>query len=327
MKMVRKMMFLAMALLLSLSLLLTCYGAGAGVKYPTKNVELIVPYSTGGGTDSLARLVAAELGKKWGKTVVVVNRPGAATLIGTAEIVRSKNDGYTIGMTSNYDYLLTLLSGNNTQYKYQDLEYIASVNTTANILVAKNGSPFNSLADLINYAKKNPGKLTVSVSGQTHVAELAMLGKAAGINLTPIMFTSGGDSLNALLGGHTDLGLFDKNFYAQTSEKGCKTIGTFAGERLTPIKEVPTMKEQGYNVATETYRVFVAPKGTPKSIINTIAVAIKQATDTAEFKENFSQMGEIYAYRSGKELEQRLKSNYEAIKRVVAENPAKFGGK
>ncbi len=327
MKSVRKMVFWSMVLLLSLSLLVACYAAGPGTKYPTRNIQLIVPYSTGGGTDSLARLVAAELGKTLGKTVVVVNKPGAATLIGTAEIARSRNDGYTLGITSNYDYLLTLLSGSNTQYKYQDFEYIASVNTTANILVTKKGSLFNSLTELINYAKKNPGKLTVSVSGQTHVAELALLGKAASIELTPIMFTSGGDSLNALLGGHTDLGLFDKNFSAQTTEKGCNTLGTFAGERLAPIKEVPTMKELGYKVATETYRVFVAPKGTPKNIINAIAAAIKQATDTAEFKEKFSQMGEIYVYRSGKELQQRLKSNYETMKRVVKDNPGKFGGK
>lgn len=326
MKSLRKITVLSMGLLLSVSLLLTGYAAGA-TKYPAKNIQLIVPYSTGGGTDALARVVAAELEKKWGKSVVIVNRAGAASLIGTAEIARAKNDGYTIGMISNYDYILTLLAGNNTQYNYQDLEYIASVNTTANVLVDKKGSSFNSLIDLVNYAKKNPGKLTVSVSGQTHIAEIAMLEKAAGIDLTPIMFSSGGDSLNALLGGHTDLGLFDKKFHAQTLEKGCRTLGSFGDERLSVVKEIPTMKEQGYDVATETYRVFVAPKGTPKNIINNIAMTIKSATDTPEFKEKLTKMDEIYKYRSGEELQQRLNDNYEKMKRIVAQNPKEFGSK
>jgi tripartite-type tricarboxylate transporter receptor subunit TctC len=315
---------LSMVLLLSVSFLVTSYAA---VKYPVKNIQLIVPYSTGGGTDALARVVAAELEKKWGKPVIIVNRPGAATLIGTGEIARAKNDGYTIGIISNYDYLLTLLTGNNTQYKYNDLEYIAAINTTANVLVAQKGSPFGVLADLVSYAKKNPGKLTVSVSGQTHIAEIAMFEKAAGIVLTPIMFSSGGDSLNALLGSHTDLGLFDKKFNAQTIEKGCKTLASFADKRLSVIKDVPTMKEQGFNVATETYRVFVAPKGTPKAIINNIANTIKQVTETPEFEKKLTNMDEIYQYRSGMGLQKRLKDNYSNMKRIVAQNPKKFGTK
>jgi tripartite-type tricarboxylate transporter receptor subunit TctC len=322
MKSQRMIKVLAMVLLLSVSFLAISYAA---VKYPAKNIQLIVPYSTGGGTDALARVVAAELEKKWGKPVVIVNRPGAATLIGTGEVARAKNDGYTIGIISNYDYLLTLLTGNNTQYKYNDLEYIASINTTANVLVAKKGSSFESLAQLVDYAKKNPGKLTVSVSGQTHIAEIAMFEKAAGIDLTPIMFSSGGDSLNALLGGHTDLGLFDKKFHGQTSEKGCKTFGTFADKRLSVIKDVPTMKEQGFNVATETYRVFVAPKGTPKAILKNIADTIKKVTDTQEFEKKLTNMDEIYQYRSGKELQQRLKDNYDNMKKIVAQNPKEFG--
>lgn len=320
----RKIMILFMVLLLAVCLLVTGYAA---VKYPVKNVQLIVPYSTGGGTDALARIIGAELEKKWGKPVVVVNRPGAAALIGTAELVRSKNDGYTIGITSNYDYSLTLLTGNNTQYKYKDLESIASINATGNILVAQKDSPFKSLAEVVSYAKKSPGKLTVSISGPLHSVEIAMFEKAAGIDVTPIMFSSGGDSLNALLGGHTDLGLFDKKFHAQTSEKGCKSLVSFAGKRFNVVKDVPTMKEQGYDVATEVYRLFMAPKGTPKKIINYIADSIKEVTSTPEFQKKFANMGEVYQFCSGKELQQRLDEDYKRVKLIMEQNSKEFGTK
>jgi tripartite-type tricarboxylate transporter receptor subunit TctC len=322
MKSKRMIKVLALVLLVSVSCLVTSYAA---VKYPVKSIQLIVPYSTGGGTDALTRVVAAELEKQWGKPVVVVNRPGAASLIGTAEMVRAKKDGYTIGVISNYDYLLTLLTGTNTPYHYDDLEYIASINTTANILVAKKGSPFGSLAELVSYAKNNPGKLTVSVSGKTHIAEIAMFEKAAGIDVTPIMYSSGGDSLNALLGGHTDLGLFDKKFHGQTSDKGCKTLGTFADKRLSVIKDIPTITEQGFDVATETYRVFVAPHGTPKAILQNIADTLKKVTGTSKFEKKLTKMNEIYQYRSGKELQQRLRSNYDNMKKIVSQNPKEFG--
>lgn len=323
MKLFKKTVVLSIVAILAVGMLLTgCTGANA--KYPSKNVQLIIPYSTGGGTDSLGRVVAAELEKAWGKSVVVVNKPGAASQVGTTEMAKSKNDGYTIGMLSNYDYILTLLTGENAQYKYEDFEYIASINTTSNILVAKSGSEFKTLDDLVKYAKENPGKLTVSVSGQTHVAEIIMLEKAAGIDLTPVMYSSGGDSLNAVLGGHADLGLFDKKFHEQTTAKGCTTLGLFGDERLDVIKDIPTIKEQGFDVATETYRIFVVPKGTPKEIVDEIAATLKKVSGTPEFNDKLTKMSEIYKFRSGQELQDLIKSNFDRMKEVVDENPNDF---
>ncbi|NLC52785.1 MAG: tripartite tricarboxylate transporter substrate binding protein [Firmicutes bacterium] len=293
-------------------------------KYPAKAVQLLIPYSTGGGTDSLGRLVAAELEKYWNQPVVVVNKPGAASQIGTTELANAKNDGYTIGMLSNYDYILTLLTSDDVAYSYDDFEYVASINTTSNILVANSGSEFKSLEDLIAYAKKNPGKLTVAVSGKTHVAEIIMLEKAAGIDLTPIMYSSGGESLNAVLGGHVDLGLFDKKFHEQTAPKGCTTLGLFGEERLAVIKDIPTLKELGYDVATETYRIFTVPKGVPQEIAEEIANALKKVSETAEFQDKLTKLNEIYKYRSGKELQDLIQDNFDRMKEVVDSNPQDF---
>ncbi|NLY74172.1 MAG: tripartite tricarboxylate transporter substrate binding protein [Firmicutes bacterium] len=286
--------------------------------------NLIVPYSTGGGTDALGRVIAAELEKKWGKRVLVINRPGAASLIGTAEVAKAKNDGYTMLITSNYDYSLSLLTGDNKQYKYEDLECVASINTTANMLVCQKNSPFKNLSEMVEYAKKNPGKLTVSISGPTHIVEIAMFEKAAGIDLSPIMFSSGGNSLNSFLGGHTDLGLFDKKFYDQITEKGCKALCIFANERFSIVKDIPTAKEQGYNVSNEIYRLFMVPKGTPAKIIKYIADSIKEATSSQEFQKKFASMGEVYQFNSGKELQQRLKDDYSKVKQIVEQNSEAF---
>lgn len=254
----------------------------------------------------------------------MINRPGAASLIGTAEVAKAKNDGYTMLITSNYDYSLSLLTGDNKQYKYEDLECVASINTTANMLVCQKNSPFKNLSEMVEYAKKNPGKLTVSISGPTHIVEIAMFEKAAGIDLSPIMFSSGGNSLNSFLGGHTDLGLFDKKFYDQITEKGCKALCIFANERFSIVKDIPTAKEQGYNVSNEIYRLFMVPKGTPAKIIKYIADSIKEATSSQEFQKKFASMGEVYQFNSGKELQQRLKDDYSKVKQIVEQNSEAF---
>ena len=216
---------------------------------------------------------------------------------------------------------VVLLTGENVSYTYDSFEYIGAINTTANVLIASAASGFETLDDMMDYAKKNPGGLTVSVSGKTHIAEAALLERAAGIKVTTIMQSSGGDSLNAVLGGHVDVAILDKKFVAQVDGQGCHTLGIFCGERMDVVPDVPTFKEQGYDVATETYRVIVAPAGTPKEICDAIAETMKKVTQTPEFQGKMANMGEIYRFLGPDEVKARLDGDYQAMVEMLKENP------
>lgn len=291
--------------------------------YPKKSVQFIVPYSAGGGTDSLMRLLTAAMEKDWGQPLVVANKGGGLGQVGLTELAAAKPDGYTIGALSNLDHILVLLTGENVSYNYDSFDYLGAINTTANVLMAGKESGIQSLEELVEYAKANPGKLTVAISGKTHIAELALFEQAAGIKLTTVMQESGSDSLNAIMGGHVDCAVMDKKFVAQVEGQGIMTLATFAGERVPVIEEIPTLKELGYDVATETYRVIVAPKGTPKEIEDQITETMKKVTDET-FQKSMTDMSEIYRFLDQEEVKARLDQDYAAMEDLLKNNPDVF---
>ena len=174
------------------------------------------------------------------------------------------------------------------------------------------------------YAKENPGKVTVAISGKTHIAEVALFEQAAGIELTTVMQDSGGDSLNAVLGGHVDCAVLDKKFVAQVEGQPVHPLASFGGERLDVIGDVPTMTELGYEAATETYRVIVAPKGTPQEILDRIEASIKKVTDNEEFQKSMADMSEIYRFLGHDEVKARLDQDYQAMEELLKNNPDTF---
>ena len=295
--------------------------AAAETAYPEKNVSFIIPYSAGGGTDSLMRLLTSAMETDLGQTFVVSNKEGGLGQVGLTELAAAKNDGYTIGALSNLDHVLVLLTGENVAYDYDSFECIGAINTTVNVLMASEESGFKSLDDLVAYAKENPGSVTVSISGMTHIAEVALFEKAAGIDLTTVMQNGGGDSLNAVLGGHVDCAVLDKKFVAQVEGQNVTTLASFGSERLDVISEIPTMSELGYDVSTETYRVIVAPKGTPEDVLEVLEASIKRVSEDPAFQETMTGMSEVYRYLDREQVKERLDKDYEAMKTLLEENP------
>ncbi|MCI8453198.1 MAG: hypothetical protein HFE84_01075 [Lachnospiraceae bacterium] len=294
------------------------------VAYPEKNVNFIIPYSAGGGTDSLMRLMTAAMEPDLGKSLVVSNKPGGLGQVGLTELSAAKPDGYTIGALSNLDHILVLLTGENVSYEYDSFEYIGAINTTVNVLMANDQNGFKSLDDLVAYAKENPGSVTVAISGKTHIAEVALFEQAAGIDVTTVMQEGGGESLNAVLGGHVDCAVLDKKFVAQVEGQAVTPLASFGGERLSVIEDIPTMKELGYDVATETYRVITAPKGTPEDILNRLETSIRTVTETEEFQQKMEGMSEIYRFLGRSEVKERLDNDYQAMVTLLEENPNAF---
>ncbi|MFA7591981.1 MAG: tripartite tricarboxylate transporter substrate binding protein [Sphaerochaetaceae bacterium] len=297
---------------------------GAVANYPTKTVEFTVPYSAGGGTDGLMRLMTAAMEKDLGKPIVVINRGGNLGQVGLTELSSKKADGYSIGALSNLDHILVLLTGENVTYDYDSFEYIGAINTTANVIIASKNSGITSLEDMINRAKAKPGNLTVSISGKTHIAEVALVEKATGTKMTTVMQSSGGESLNALLGGHVDLAVLDKKFVAQVEGQGCATLAILSDARSVAVPQVPTISELGYDVATETYRVIIAPKGTPQEILDILSASMKRVTSTPEFQEKMAAMSEEYRFLTAEQVKARLDNDYASMVQLVKELPETF---
>ena len=293
----------------------------AAVSYPEKSVQFVIPYAAGGGTDTLCRLLASSMEKSWGQSFLIANKPGGLSQVGLTELAGADPDGYTIGALSNLDHILVLFTGENVSYDYESFDYLGAINTTANVLMTSKNSGFTDLQQLIDYAKEHPGELTVAVSGKTHVAEVSLFEQAAGIQLTNVMQDGGGDSLNAIMGGHVDCAVLDKNYVSQVEGQGINTLATFAGETIPTIPDIPTMKSLGYDVSTETYRVIVAPSGTPKEIEDAITQKIQEISSTEEFQESMANMGEIYRFLDQEQVKQRLDQDYEMIQQLLEANP------
>lgn len=293
--------------------------------YPTKNVNFIIPYNAGGGTDTLMRLLAGAMEEELGKSMIISNKGGGLGQVGLTELSSAKADGYTIGALSNLDHILVLETGENVSYDFDSFEYLGAINTTANVIYANDkNTKFKTMDDLISYAKANPGKLTVAISGKTHIAEVALLEQAAGIDLTCVMQASGNDSLKSIMGGHVDLAVMDKKFVAQVAGMGVTPLATFSSEPVSPIEDLPTLKSLGYDVATETYRVIVAPKGTPTEICKKLEETIKVVSSTDEFKQKMADMGEVYRYLSADEVKARLEDDNATVQNLLVQVPDAF---
>lgn len=311
----------------TLVLCFTCFlltVASAHAEFPSRNFKLIVPYSAGGGTDTMARTIVPDMENAFGKNVVVMNKPGAAGQIGTVAGADSKADGYTLTLLSGGDFLLTLLLVDDAGFDFDSFNYLASFNISANALVLKADSPFNTLEEFIDYAKNNPGKLTIGGSGDAHIFEIIRLEQLAGIELSHIRYSGGGESRNAVLGGHVDGIMIDKRFCEDLAASGAKALAVASDERFAILPDLPTFKEKGFDIDNPMRRVLAVPKDTPADRAQALADAVARFADTEAFGEKLLKIGEVKKYLAGEALVQSLQKQLQSIRAVIEAAPEEF---
>ena len=292
--------------------------------YPEKNPRLIVPYAAGGGTDVMARAVAQFLETPLKRKVVVVNKPGAGGQIGTTEVAEARPDGYTLLITSSSDFLLVPLFNKDPGFAYGDFTPVACFNDTATSIIAKPDSPFKTFADLVAYAKDNPGKVTFSTSGDAHILLAAIIEQVCGITVNTISYSGGGESMNAVMGGHVEAALIDKRFIRQAEQAGCTALGVASGERFAILPDVPTLKEQGFDITDNQRRVLLLPKKTPANVIAVLTAAIESFGQTDEFEEKLVALGEVRRVETGAAIVDFMNAQKEIFAAVVNANRDKF---
>jgi tripartite-type tricarboxylate transporter receptor subunit TctC len=259
--------------------------------FPTKEVQIIIPWAAGGATDLIFRALAATTGKHLGKAVVVVNKTGGAGAVGYTEAMQSKPDGYTL--VSAITPLTIVPHQVKTAFTYKSFEPVINVVDDPSMFLVRSDAPWKSLKEFLDYAKKNPDMITVGNSGAgggVHLVALAFE-RAAGVKFNHIPFAGGGPSVTALLGGHVNaVSVSPPEGIEHVKAGKLKIIALFSEKRFEMFPDVPTVKEQGVDFAMGMWRGLVAPKGTPPDVINKLHDAFKQGMNDPVFKKNAKDM-------------------------------------
>jgi tripartite-type tricarboxylate transporter receptor subunit TctC len=253
-------------------------------KYPSRPIDFICTWGTGGGADAMARQIGLLAQPSLGVALPVSNVPGASGNTGLAQLLNGKLDGYTIA-TYIQDTLMTIPMGL-ARHKVADLEWITRSQVADSFLFVKPDSPFKTIQDLFKYAQANPGKLRVASTGFGSVDDVSVLFLAKkGYTMTTVPYPKPGERYAAALGGHAEVLYEQAGDVLQYLKAGqLKPLVIFAEKRHPAFSDVPTTKELGLEITLPQFRGIVARKGTPPERIQVMAEAFRKAMDTPQWK-------------------------------------------
>ena len=249
-----------------------CAVSTARAEFPDRPIKFIIPWGAGGSADSLGRLFAEGLAASVGQPVVVENRPGAASNIGSAFVASAPTDGYTLLFTSTAFATNPLLYSSVQYDPVKDFEQVALLSMTPNLIDINPNLPFKTLPDLIAYAKANPGKLNFGSSGNGTTPHITgeMFKRAAGIDIVHVPYKTGTQSLTDLMGGQIQL-MFDTTPSSIPYIKAgtLRVLAVAAKERVAELPDVPTFTELGYpTMLSGAWTGVAVPARTPRPIVD-----------------------------------------------------------
>jgi len=291
----------------ALSLAVAAVSAAHAQGYPTKPITLIVPTAPGGTTDIAARMLADPLGRALGQTIVVDNRGGASGGIEAVAVKRADADGHTLLMQySGYHVITPAVSKQAPGWEPKDFQPVANVLSAPQVIVVRAGLPIKTMAELIAYAKANPGKLTYASSGNGSLQHVtgAMIEQQAGVQMTHIPYKGTGPALQDLLGAQVDVTFGTPPPYMQHILSGkLRALAVTGKSRLASLPDVPTAAEAGLPRldATSWFAVF-APAHTPKPVIDKLSAEIAKVMATPAFKQKAAEQGAAADYMTPQQL-------------------------
>ena len=274
-------------------MLLLALAAGSALAqdaYPSRHITMIVPFPPGGVADLTGRPTAFAMEKVLKQRVIVENKAGAGGAIGMAYLANAKPDGYSIMMALSSISIIPeaeKLFDRKPTYQMNQFTPIALISADPTVLVVRSDSPWKSVKDLVEDAKKRPAKITFSSSGiygTLHMA-MEMFAQAADVKLWHVPYTGGGPAMNALVGGHVDaLASGPAAVIGQIRGGKLRALATWGDKRLAALPDVPTLKELGYDAEFYIWSGLFAPAGTPAPVVAALRNAAKLAVEDPEFK-------------------------------------------
>lgn len=295
--------------------------AWAQADYPNKPIKLIVAFPPGGTSDVMGRLMAEEVGKVLKQPIVVENIAGAGGIVGMERALKLPADGYTIIQTGVGQSAVAHGLDPNLKYNsLTDFVHLSQVNSGPNVLVVHPSQPFKTVKDIVDFAKKNPGKLDY---GFTHAASghmaMELFKQTTGIFMTGIPYKGGGPMLNDLLAGTIPMFFLNQDAVLPHVRAGkLRAIAVTSKERNPLYPDVPTVAEAGYKGfdATSWSGLSVA-KGTPQPIVDKLEAAIAQAMQSPSFKQRLTSVGFVIPPTGSKHYNAFIKSELDQWTRVI----------
>jgi tripartite-type tricarboxylate transporter receptor subunit TctC len=297
------------------------FGTTAHAEWPEQTVNLIVSYSPGGGTDTTARTLAPLLEEELGTDVVVVNRPGAGGETGHTAIATAEPDGYTMGIL-NIPPAITIPITRDARFTLEDFNPLANLIQDPSAFSVANDSPFESLADMVAYAKENPASVTVAITGVGTDDHLAVVyfEQAAGIDLTPVPFPGSGPARIALMGGHVSMAAINLGGMMPYTDK-VRILAHLGDERTDLAPDVPTVKESGWDVTMKSERGIVFPAGVPQEIVDKAAAAVERAATSDAWKAKLNEQFTVFNYMDADAFAAHLSDLDTSYRALWDENP------
>jgi tripartite-type tricarboxylate transporter receptor subunit TctC len=271
-------------------------GPAGAESFPSRQITLVVPFTAGGPTDTLARILAERMGRTLGQTVIIDNVTGAAGTLGVARVVRAAPDGYTIGIGHWSTHVVNPAIYPLTFDILNDLDPLADIATNPQLLVTRKDLPVNDLKGLIAYTQANSDKVTAGTAGvgaASHIGGLYFEQKT-GAKLRFIPYRGGGPALQDVIAGQIDI-MFDQaaNSIPQIQAGKIKAFAVTAKDRLKAMPDIPTVDEAGLpGLYIAVWHGLWAPKGTPADVRAKLTAAVIEALADPQVREKFAALGQ-----------------------------------
>lgn len=274
---------------------MSCFGAAHAQTYPSKPITLVVPYPAGGANDMLGRLIGQKMSEVLGQQIIVDNKPGAGTLIGATFVAKAPADGYTLlvgGFASNAVSPLLFKADYDP---IKDFEPIGLFGTAPTVLITYPNSPYHSIKDVVDAAKKKPGEVMYGSSGNGSPLHMSgeMFTAQAGVNMTHVPYKGGSAHILDLIGGRLDV-IFDTSTNSTSLIKGGKVrpIAVSSPARLPDFPNVPTFAESGYpQFSVNGWYALYAPAKTPKEIVSRLSTELQKVLKMPDVIEKLRGVG------------------------------------
>jgi tripartite-type tricarboxylate transporter receptor subunit TctC len=295
--------------------------SAAHAAFPEKPIRLIVPFAPGGGADLIARTLAVELAKELGQAVVVENKPGAGTIIGTDLVAKSAPDGYTLVVSSIAHSVNPSLMAKLPFSTEKDFAPVAMLVRSPNVLVVRADSPYKSVKDVIAAAAANPNRLTYASPGNGTSSHLAgaLFEDLAKVKLQHVTYKGSAPALTDLLGGQTDILFGTSGSVGSFIDSGrLRALATTSATRSSAYPNVPTMVEAGVaGYATEGWYGLHAPAGTPADVIDKLNAAARKAAHSESFKSKLVHEGMVVQTGTPAEYESYVRAEIARWSKLV----------
>jgi tripartite-type tricarboxylate transporter receptor subunit TctC len=312
------------AVLISVAMFIFVLGGALclfGQGYPDRAINLVISMAPGDGVDVSGRLVADELSKLLKVPVIPVNKPGAAGGVGTDMVAKARNDGYTILLTPSASIIYNrVLHPQDVSYdSFKDLTPLGLSTISPALMVVRSDAPYRDFKEMIEYAKKNPGKIRCGTPGVGTVSDFDMeiIKALTGVNITIVPFKGASPAVTAILGGHVDAVIAAIGPLISHVRSG-KTRGIIISDKFPEFPDIPTLKQLGYpQDILGVWFAFFGPAGIPAQVTETLVPAIEKAAKDPAISSKVAKLGMIQEFEPPQRLFARMQEEYKMVEEIA----------